>query len=325
MKRREFIALIGGAAASGSPFAARAEQSGKLPTIGFLGTDADAFRLRTDAWVRRLSELGWIDGRTVTIVYRWSAGRPERYAEIASEFVRLNVDVIVANGTAVPVLKQAASTIPIVFGVATDPLGAGLVASLSHPGGNVTGMSNQQSDTAGKRLELARTLLPGLRRLGVIADVGFTDAVLEMGQSETAARSFGLDVIRKEIRQAADIAPALAAVKGHVDALYVVQDALVTADRTHIIALALDARLPTIFSTSDFVHAGGLMSYGANFPDLYRRTAELVDKILRGAKPGEIPVEQPTKFDLVINLKTAKALRLPIPPTLLALADEVIE
>jgi putative tryptophan/tyrosine transport system substrate-binding protein len=326
MKRREFIALIGSAAALGLPLAARAEQSGnRLPTIGFLGTEAVAFRPRTTAFVKRLGELGWIEGRTVAIAYRWSEGHPERIAEIAAEFVRLNVDVIVANGSAVPALKRASSTIPIVFGLAIDPLGAGLVTSLAHPGGNVTGMSNQQSETAGKRLELARTIIPGLHRLAIIADIGFTDPVLDMGQSETAARSLGLEVTRKEIRQVEDIAPALAALKGQADALYVVQDALITANLARIIAPALDTRLPTIFSSGDYVHAGGLMSYGANFADLYRRTAELVDKILRGAKPDDIPVEQPTKFDLVINLKTAKTLGITVPPTLLALADEVIE
>ena len=306
------------------PVVARAQPSGK-PTIGFLGTDAAIFGPRTAAFVKRLDELGWTEGRTISIEYRWSEGRSQRYAEIAAEFVRLKVDVIVANGTAVPTLKQATSAIPIVFALATDPIGAGLVTNLARPGGNVTGLSNQQSDLVGKRLDLSREVVPHLRRLATIANVGFRDAAIELGQVQIAARALGLDVVPIEIRRAEDIAPAFATLKVPVDALYVVQEAVVTANRARIISLALAARLPTIFSASEFVQAGGLMSYGSSLPDQYRRAAELVDKILRGAMPGDIPVEQPTKFELVLNLKTAKALGLTIAESFLARADEVIE
>ena len=278
------------------------------------------------AFVQRLRELGWIEGRTVAIEYRWAEGRSERFAEIAAEFVRLKVDVIVTAGTAAVVAaKQATSVIPIVFAAAGDPVGTGLVASLARPGGNVTGLSIQATDLAGKRLELLREVVPGLRRLAIMANVGNPAAVLEMGEVQAAARTLGLEVVTLEIRRAEDIAPAFEALKGRADALYVVGDPLVNTNRVRINTLALAARLPTMYGSREYVEAGGLMSYGANFPDLFRRAADYVDKILRGAKPADIPVEQPTKFDLVINLTTAKALGLDVPPTLLARADEVIE
>jgi len=235
------------------------------------------------------------------------------------------VDVIVTNGPAVATLKQATSVIPIVFAVALDPVGGGLVASLAQPGGNVTGQSTQQSDLAGKRVELLRDVVPRLRRLAIILNVDYPSAVLEMGEVQAAARALGIEVATLEIRRAEDIAPAFAALKGQADALYVVVDALVVANLARINILAVGARLPTMFNTRAYVKAGGLMSYGPNLSDLFRRTADMVDKILRGAKPADIPVEQPTKFDLIINLTTAKALGLEIPPTLLARADEVIE
>jgi putative ABC transport system substrate-binding protein len=206
-----------------------------------------------------------------------------------------------------------------------DPVGMGLVASLARPGGNVTGLAINQPDLAGKRLALLREVVPGLRRLAIMANVEYPFAVLEMAELETAARTLGLDVARFEIRRAEDIAPAFEALKGRAEALYVVADALVTTHRIRINTLALAARLPTIHGVREYVEAGGLMSYGPNFADLFRRAADFVDKILRGAKPGDIPVEQPTKFDLVINLTTAKALGLTIPESFLLRADEVIE
>jgi len=323
MRRREFITLLGGAAAAW-PLAARAQQPGKPSTIGFLGTDAAAWRPWTDAFVERLRELGWIEGRTIAIEYRWAQGRPERYAEIAAEFVRLKVDVIVANGSAAPTVRQATSVIPIIFPMGIDPVGGGLITNLARPGGNVTGLSVQQTDLAGKRLEFLREVVPRLRRLAIMFDVGFPQAELEMGEVQATARTLGIEVAPLEIRRAEDIAPVFEA-QARVDALYVVVNALVVANRTRIITLALGARLPTIFNTREFVHAGGLMSYGPNYPDLFRRTAELVDKILRGTKPGDIPVEQPTKFEFVLNLTTAKALGLMIPESFLLRADEVIE
>jgi putative tryptophan/tyrosine transport system substrate-binding protein len=328
MKRREFIALLGGAAAAPSilwALAARAQQAGRLPIIGFLGADASAFSPWTAAFVAHLRELGWIEGRTIAIEYRWSEGRTERYAEIAAEFVRLKVDVIVTVGSAVPTVKQATTVIPIVFAVAIDPVGSGLVASLAKPGGNVTGLSLQATNLAGKRLELLREVVPQLRRLGIIFNVGNAQPVLEMGETQAAARMLGLDVAPLVIQRAEDIAPAFEAAKGQADALYVAIDQLMVANLTHILTSARGARLPTVFSTRDFVRAGGFMSYGPNYSDLFRRSADYVDKILRGTKPGDIPVEQPTKFELVINLKAAKALDLTIPESFLLRADEVIE
>jgi ABC-type uncharacterized transport system substrate-binding protein len=323
MNRRAFITLLGGGAAWS--VSARAQQPGKLPTIGILGGDATAWGPWAAAFVVRLRELGWIEGRTVAFEYRWTEGRPERATEFAAEFVRLNADIIVTNSSAAPTVKQATSIIPIVFVLGNDPLGSGLVANLARPGGNVTGLSIQQTDIAGKRLQLLSEIVPRLRRLAIIANAGFPDGVREIGEVQAAARMLGLEITTLEIQRAEDIAPAFEAIRDRADALYVVVDALFNANRTRIITLALTARLPMILNTRDFVSAGGLMSYGPGFPAVFRRAAEYVDKILRGAKPGDLPVEQPTKFDLAINLTTAKALGLTVPPTLLARADEVIE
>jgi len=322
--RRQFITLMGAAAAW--PFAARAQQTAKLPTIGYLGTAAaSAWAPWTAAFVQRLHELGWIEGRTVAIQYRWAEGRTERFAEIAAEFVRLKVDVIVTGGNAAVAAKQASSVVPIVFALASDPVSDGLVATLARPGGNITGLSIQAPDLAGKRLALLREVVPGLRRLAIMVNVDLPAAVLEMGEIQAAAGTLGLDVATFEIRLAEDIAPAFEALKGRAEALYVVGDALVIIHRVRINILALTARLPTMLATREYVEAGGLMSYGPSFTDLFRRAGDYVDKILRGAKPGELPVEQPTKFDFVINLTTAKALGIDISPTVLARADEVIE
>jgi len=277
------------------------------------------------AFVQRLSELGWIEGRTVAIAYRWAEGHSERYAEIAAEFVRLKVDVIVTTGPAVPAAMQATSVIPVVFALAGDPVGTGLIASLARPGGNVTGLSIQQIDLASKRLELLREIVPGLRRLAIMANIGFPDAVLEMREVQSTAKMLGLEIVALAIRQAEDIAPAFESLKGPVDALYVCADPIVSTNRIRINTSALGARLPTMHGFRDYVEVGGLMSYGPNNANLFRRAAEYVDKILKGAKPGDLPVEQPTKFDLIINLKTAKALGLTVLPSLLARADEIIE
>jgi putative ABC transport system substrate-binding protein len=326
MRRRDFIIFLGGATVVW-PHVARAQPTGKLPKIGFLGAATPAIASQwVNAFVKRLAELGWIDGRTVTIEYRWAEARTERYTEIATEFVNLKVDVIVTWASA-PVLaaKQSTALIPIVFAAQMDPVGAGVVASLGRPGGNVTGMSLQQTDTAGKRLELLREVVPNLGRLAIMANAGAPGAVLEMREVDATAHAHRLEAITREIRQVEDIASAIDALKGRADALYVATDPLVFNNRVRINALAQDARLPTIFGAREYVDAGGLLSYGPNWTDLFRRAAEQVDKILRGAKPADIPVEQPTKFDLVINLKTAKALGLTVPPSVLARADEVIE
>jgi putative tryptophan/tyrosine transport system substrate-binding protein len=325
MKRRAFIAVLGAAAAW--PLAARAQQSGRLRTIGFLGQSTrSAASEWTAAFVQRLRELGWTENRTITIEYRWAEGREERFAEIAAEFARLKVDAIVASGTpAVMASRQATSVTPIVFAPAGDPVASGLVASLARPGGNVTGLATLGADLAGKRVELLREAVSGLGRLAIMGNVGNPFSVLEVGEVQAAARALGLDVATLEIRRAQDIAPAFETLKGRADALYVCPDGLVSTNRTRINTLALGERLPAMHGYREYVEAGGLMSYGPNYPDLFRRAADYVDKILHGAKPGDIPVEQPTKFDLIVNLTTAKALHLDIPPTLLARADEVIE
>jgi putative tryptophan/tyrosine transport system substrate-binding protein len=324
-RRRAFITLLGGAAAW--PLAARAQQPAKLPTIGFLGAATpSADTLWTAAFAHRLRELGWIEGRNVAIEYRWAEGREERFAEVAAELVRLRVDVIVTYSTpSVIAAKKATSVIPIVFALTGDPVGNNLVASLARPGGNVTGLSVLGADLAGKRLELLREVVPGLRRLAIMGNVGNPFIVVELGEVQTAADTLGLEVVTLEIRRREDIVPAIEALKGGADALYVASDPLINANRVRINILAVGARLPTIYLQRENVEAGGLMSYGPNFPDLFRHAAEYVDKILRGAKPADIPVEQPTKFDLVVNLVTAKVLGLTVPPTLLARADEVIE
>jgi len=326
VRRREFITLLGGAAATW-PLAARAQHSAKPPTIGFLGAGtASAMSQWTAAFVQRLRELGWVEDRTIAIHYRWAEGRTERLAEIAAEFVRLKVDVIVTNSAApVVAAKQATSVIPIVIASAADPVGTGLVASLARPGGNVTGLSVQMTDLAGKRLELLREVVPGLRRLAIMVNPGASAAILEINEAQAAAKMLGLDIAAFEIRRAEDIVPAFEALKGRAEALYVVADPLITSNRLRINTLALAARLPTMHTFREGVEVGGLMSYGTNNPDLFRRAADYVDKILRGAKPGDIPVEQPTKFDLVINLTTAKALGLTIPESFLLRASEVIE
>ena len=268
----------------------------------------------------------WVGrGSHFAIEYGWGEGRNERFAEIAAEFVRLKVDVIVTSGVAALAVKQATSVIPIVFAAAADPLGAGLVASLAQPGGNVTGLSTQLADAAGKKLELLREAVPGLRSLAIIGNVGYPASVLEMSEVQAAAGTVGLKVATLEIRRAEDIAPAFEALKDQVEALYICGDSLTATNRNRILTFALAARLPTMSPNREQLEHGGFISYGPNWPDLYRRAAEIVDKILRGAKPADLPVEQPTKFDLVVNLITAKALGLTVPPTLLARADEVIE
>ena len=325
MKRREFITLLGGAVVA-RPLAARAQQE-KLPTIGFLGTATlSTMNSRVAALVQRMRELGWIDGRNVAIEYRWAEGRSERFTEIATEFVRLKADVIVTQGT-LPTLaaKKATAIIPIVSAVMGDPVGNDLVANLARPGGNITGLSIQTPDIAGKRLELLREIVPGLRRVAFMGNIDNPIVPQELREVQVAAGTLGLEIVTVQIRRTQDIVPAFEALKHGVEAVYLASEGLVDANRLRVNILALGARLPTMWSNQELVEAGGLLSYGPSFPDLYRRAGDLVDKILRGTKPGDIPVEQPTKFDLVINLIVAKALGLEIPPTLLARADEVIE
>jgi putative ABC transport system substrate-binding protein len=322
VRRREFIAALAGAAAW--PVAAQAQQSGKLPTIGFLGANAAQMQTQlTQMFVRRLGELGWAEGRSVAIVYRWGEGRDERAPELIADLVRLKVDVIVTHGSAnVTAARRATSDIPIVFAATGDPVGLGHVASLSRPGANVTALSLQSTDLAGKRLELLRDAVPDFRRVALLARA---TNVNERGDVEAASQALKLELITPDIRRAEDIAAAIGGLERRVQAVYIQSDPMLFNNRVWVITLALGAKLPTISGFREFVDAGGLMSYGPNFPDLFRRAAEFVDKILRGAKPAEIPVEQPTKFDLVINQTAAKAVGLIMPAALLARADEVIE
>jgi putative ABC transport system substrate-binding protein len=323
-RRRDLITLLGGAAAAWQ-LPARAEPARR--TIGYLGSGTPLSQGRwVAAFVDRMRELNWVDGRNIGIEYRWGEGRSERFAEIAAEFVRLKVDVIVTSGAAaVLAARQATSAIPIVFGATADPVGAGLVASLARPGGNVTGLSVQSADFAGKQIELLRELVPGFRKLGIITNGGSPGPARETVEIQAAARTLGLEVMTEDVRSSEEMAAAFDALTGQADALYCVPDPLIGSHRAQIIALAQKARLPTVYGSREYVERGGLISYGPNIPDLFRRAAEYVDKILRGVRPADIPVEQPTRFDLVVNLTTARALGLEVPPTLLARADEVIE
>jgi putative ABC transport system substrate-binding protein len=324
MRRRDFLGALGGATTW--PLAAHAQLPNKPPIIGFLGTTSQAVQ---SAWVatflQRLRELGWVEGRTVVIDFLWSEGGQERIEEIAGEFVRRNVDVIVTTGTGVAALKRATSTIPIVFAVAVDPIGSGFVASLARPGGNATGLSIQSRDVVGKRIELLREIVVGMRRLAIVANADYPIAMQEMSEAQAAATALGLDVVTAGMRRTDDIAIAFESIKGRADALYVVGEAFVNINRVRIVTFALSLRLPMISAFREITEAGGLVTYGASYHAMFRRSADFVDKILRGAKPSDIPVEQPTKFDLAINLTTAKALGLTVPPTVLARADEVIE
>jgi putative tryptophan/tyrosine transport system substrate-binding protein len=324
IRRRELVLALGGVAAAW-PIAARAQQAGKLPTIGYLGgTTYSVEGPWAATFVQRLRELGWIEGRNFAIEYGWTEGRPDRAAEIVAEFVRMKVDVIVTSGTGqIIAAMKATSVIPIVFAAAGDPVGSGLVASLARPGGNVTGLSLLATDLAGKRIEFLREVVPGLRRLGIMGNSSNPLVVREIGETEQAARTLGLDFVTSRISRPEDIAPAFESLDGRADALFIVLDTFINTNRLSIVTLS--ARLPTMHGLRELVVAGGLMSYATNFPDLWRRAAGMVDKILHGSKPSDIPVEQPVKFDLVINLKTARAMGLTIPEALLLRADEVIE
>jgi putative ABC transport system substrate-binding protein len=320
MRRRHIVGLM-----ATWPLAVQA-QPARLPIVGFLGAGSHA------AWAplvmgfeKRLSELGWIDGRTCTIAYRWADGKLDRFTEIATEFVRLKVNVIVTAGSAVAAVMQATSTIPVVFASAVDPVASGLVASLSRPGGNVTGLSLQSTDITGKRIELLRQVVPGLARLAVLANVGYPAAARESSEIQAIARQLGLAVDALDIRSSGNIASAIDTLRGKTQALYLCTDALVVANVASINGVAREAGVATMWGSREYCEVGGFISYGANTADLFRRSGDYVDKILKGAKPADLPVEQPTKFELIINMKTAKALGLTIPPSILARADEMIE
>jgi putative tryptophan/tyrosine transport system substrate-binding protein len=328
MRRRKFILTASGAAvASGLAWLRTVRAQQKPTTLGILGTGTSVSQGKMyEALVVRLRELGWAIGRSVTIEYRWAEGQSERMAEIAAEFVRLKVDVIVTTGAeGIAAAQKATSTIPIVFAVTADPVAAGLVTSLAQPGGNVTGLSAQSADVASKRVGLLREVIPALRRLAIMCNTKSRGAELEMHETEAAARTLGLHAESIRLQRPEDVAAAFDGLSSRADALVVVPDPLVSINKIRILTLALGSRVPAIYGSRDYVEVGGFMSYGPNLLDLYRRAGEYVDKILRGAKPAGIPVEQPTKFELAINLTTAKVLGLSLPDKLLALADEVIE
>jgi putative ABC transport system substrate-binding protein len=323
MRRRDFIKVITGSAVVW-PLAAHAQQPSKLPIIGFLGaTTPSIWNAFVAAFLQRLRELGWIDGSTITIEYRWAQGRGDLYAEFAAEFIRLKVDVIVTAGTdATIAVMQATSEIPIVFAAVGDPVGTGLVASLAHPGGNVTGLSNEQADLAGYRLELLHEVVPSVRRVALLGNIGSPVILLEMKAAEEAAPKLGLEVFRLGVKKTEDIDSAIESLRDRADA-HVCTDPLISTNRVRINILAIGEKLPTMNSFREYVQAGGLISYGPNFPDLFRRAGDFVNKILRGVKPADLPVEQPVKFDLMINAATAKVLGLTIPEKILVRATEV--
>jgi putative tryptophan/tyrosine transport system substrate-binding protein len=320
MRRRDFITLLGGAAAAW-PLAAHAQRT-KTPQVGIL--DPGVSHLFA-AFRQGMRDLGYIEAQNISYVYRSAEGRPEFVPRLASELAGLQLDVIVTAATLpVRAVKDATSTIPIVFAALGDAVATGAVTNLARPGGNITGLSFLNTEISAKRLGLLRETLPGARRVAVFSDPSVVRTFVEA--TEEAARDVGLELRVLEIPAPEALEGAFdAAVKWRADALNVLSSAFFNAQRVRIAELATKFRLPAMYESDEFVRAGGLMAYGASFYDLFRRAATYVDKILKGAKPGDLPVEQPTKFQLVINLKTARALGLTIPPTLLALANEVIE
>jgi putative tryptophan/tyrosine transport system substrate-binding protein len=328
IRRREFISTLLGCAAAASPIFAYAD-SGKIARIGYLSPDppSPASTALFDAFCDGLRELGWIKGKNITIDSRYAENRPERLPELAAELVRINVDVIVGRGTLGPLAaKRATSTIPIVMAASGDPLGSGLVGSLARPGGNVTGMSLMVPDLGGKRLELLKELLPRLTRVAVLWDAANPYPAIVFKETQSAGQTLAIEIQSLEVRTTDDFDGAFeVAKKQQPDALMTIEDPLTFNYQKRIVDFALANQLPSLHGVREFTVAGGLLSYGAHVADLYRRAASYVDKILKGAKPADLPVQQPTKFELVINLQTAKTLGLTVPPMLLARADEVIE
>ena len=324
MKRRKFIVLFG-LATFAWPLVTGAQQGEKVYRIGVLSAGSPT--PMTPVVVEALRELGYVEGKNLTFERRYAEDRLDRLPKLAAELVSLNVDVIMTAGTLAPLAaKRATSTIPIVMMAAGDPVGSGLVASLARPGGNVTGMSLMAPDLGGKRLELVKEVLPGVSRVAVLWNAANPYSALVFKETVSAAQTVGVELQSLDIREPADIGSALEAATGqHADALITVEDPLTVDLRKEIAKFSADHRLPAISGLRVFADSGGLMSYGADLSDMTRRSVVYVDKILKGSKPSDLPVEQPTKFELVINLKTAKILDLTIPATLLARADDVIE
>ena len=325
MKRRQFIRLIGGAALAW-PFSVRAQQPTKTYRIGMLETQSPALNTaELEAFRKGLRELGYVEGQTYKIEYRSADGQAERFPELADELVRLGVDLIVARGTPATIAaKNATETIPVIMASVGEPLL--IVESLARPGGNVTGLSAFVNVMTSKRLGLTKELVPQLSRIGLFHNMSNPVAPPQWEDTKTAAQSWGIEAELLDVRSREDIGRAFkTAQERRVDALLVGVDGLIQTHRQVIADLAAHNRLPAVYSGREFIEAGGLLSYAVSYPDLYRRATTYVDKIFKGAKAGDLPVEQPTKFELIINLKAAKALGLTIPPTLLTRADEVIE
>jgi putative tryptophan/tyrosine transport system substrate-binding protein len=322
VRRRQFITLLGGAAAW--PLAARAQHAGKVWRMGFVAHGHESFY---DALFEGLREYGYDEGRDLIVERRYARGQAERFKEFAAEMVRLNVDVIVVVTTpAALAVMNATNTIPIVHPNAIDPLNTGLIASLAHPGGNLTGGAQLTAEVSAKRLQILKKVVPGLSRAAALWNPGNSAIVFSWKETQSAARVLGLTLQSHEVQGPKDFAAAFVAiVEERPDALLVLQDAVTMQQRKEIISFAIENRLPSMFQERGWAVAGGLMSYGENLPSMYRRAAYFVDRIFEGAKPADLPVEQATKFDMVINLRTAKAIGFTIPDSILALADEVIE
>jgi len=325
MKRREFISLLGGAAAW--PLAARAQQPARVPRIGFLHYGSPGPSPEVDAFRQGLRDLGYSEGQNITIEYRFAGGRVGQLAELAAELVGLKPDVIVTPTTPASVAaKQATSTIPIVIAGVADAVGAGLVANFARPGGNITGLTSISAELGGKRLELLRGVAPNCSRVAVLHNPADRSNVLVVKQLQEAAPALGLTLQTLEVREPGEFEGAFAAMtRERADALFGAAGVLTYEHRNAVVDLAAKSRIPAMWGHRQFVDVGGLMSYAVNFYDQCRQAATYVDQILKGAKPGDLPVQQPTKFEFIINLKTAKTLGLEFPPMLLALADEVIE
>src|SRR5215813_2911742 len=328
MRRRDFIKVVVGSAAA-VPFAARAQQPDRIRRIGVLAGPAEDDqdnKVHLAAFVKELQQLGWTDGRNVRIDFRFAAAKPENYRKYAAELVALAPDVIVAPGTSLPHMLEATRTVPIVFPIAADPVGSGLIESLSRPGGNATGFLLFEYDLSGKWLELLKEIAPGVSRAAVLRDPTAIAGIGQFAVIQSVARSVGVEVRPLNLRDAGEIERAVTAFASSSNGgLIVAASAVAFVQRNLIIELAARHRLPAVYFERLFVAGGGLISYGGDQVDGYRRAAGYVDRILRGKKPADLPVQAPTKYELVINLKTAKALGLEMPPTLLARANEVIE
>ncbi|HEY7577857.1 MAG TPA: ABC transporter substrate-binding protein [Acetobacteraceae bacterium] len=327
MRRRKFVALLGGMVAAW-PFAARAQHWGKIPRVGFMGNSTAALEANLIGPFREgLREHGYEEGRNVEIVFRWAEGRYERFPALIAELIAANVDVIVTAGTpAALAVKKATSTVPVVMAAVGDPVGTGIVSSLARPGGNITGLSGTAPDLEGKRLELLREVVPNLSQVAFFLNPANALHDISLRQARAAANALHIKLLPQEVRRSEDLDGAFASiVKERPGGLLILADRVFLHDRERIMKFATERRLPSVNAYRELVEAGGLMSYGPSYEDMHRRAADYVDKILKGAKPGDLPIEQPTKFDLLINAKAAKALAIALPPTVLARADEVIE